>query len=80
MHHGKAQPLIWAARIFTSLMRVGSRLEAMASDEAVHFLMSSGAAAKRKFDACRKTCRSLTFCDHDQRPSDEQVTGERERP
>src|SRR5262244_2943542 len=42
-----AQPLIWEARISTSLMRVGSRLEAMASDAAVHFFMSSGAAAKR---------------------------------
>ena len=42
-----AQPLIWEARISTSLKRVGSRLEAMASDVAVHFFMSSGAAAKR---------------------------------
>src|SRR5437762_13200843 len=42
-----AQPLIWEARISTSPMRLGSRLEAMASDVAVHFFMSSGAAAKR---------------------------------
>ena len=42
-----AQPLIWEARISTSLTRIGSRLEAMASDVAVHFFMSSGAAAKR---------------------------------
>src|SRR5262245_54946650 len=42
-----AQPLIWEARISTSRMRVGSRLEATASDAAVHFFMSSGAAARR---------------------------------
>jgi hypothetical protein len=41
-----AQPLIWEARISTSRMRVGSRLEATATDVAVHFFISSGAAAK----------------------------------
>src|SRR5512139_1153654 len=40
-----AQPLIWDAPISTSRTRVGSRLEATASDAAAHFFMSSGAAA-----------------------------------
>src|SRR5260221_458460 len=44
-----AQPLIWEARISTSLTRVGSRLEAMASDVAVRLFKSSGGAAKRAF-------------------------------
>src|SRR5476651_524899 len=41
-----AQPLIWEARISTSPISVGSRLEAMAIDVRTQFFMSSGAAAK----------------------------------
>ena len=41
-----AQPLIWEARIFTSSMRLGSRLEAMAIEMPAQLFMSEGAAAK----------------------------------
>jgi hypothetical protein len=40
------QPLIWEARISTSAIRLGSRLEAMAIDVPIQLFMSEGAAAK----------------------------------
>src|SRR5690606_37818776 len=39
-------PLICDARIFTSSMRLGSRLAAASIDMLIHFFMSSGAALK----------------------------------
>src|SRR5579871_6347405 len=42
-----AQPLICEARIFTSSIRVGSRLAATAFETPIQFFMSWGAAAKR---------------------------------
>jgi hypothetical protein len=41
-----AQPLICEARIFTRLMRLGSRLEAMTCDMPIQLFMSEGATAK----------------------------------
>jgi hypothetical protein len=39
-----AHPLIWEARIFTSSLRFGSRLEEMARDMVYHSFIIEGAA------------------------------------